>query len=494
MTVNVQQGELVVDSLSIVNSEKESVDVLGLCNNITIFEGIDKYFLSGRITLVDGLNLLKNYKLSGQESLTIKVRQVEGQGEFSQPEFSIDKVFRVYSVTDVNRNNQNIQTYVLHFIDPKFFTCHKTTLSKTLRGTYSGMLLKVLQENAGFKNLPKTAFDKWDESEPEHNQFIVPNWNVNKFIKFVCDTAEFKGNKTFKNSMFFYQTLNGQFRFDSFQSMTSREFPLRFSFMPRNNVDQTDEDINKEGSGLNTQILNYKIPQRFNTMKGLVSGAYASKLKTYDPVRKLEEETIYSISDVFSRGNEDGHVSSHPMIRPSDYETTFKASELVSSTQSPDISEEFVDLPPDQSYDSKILYRVNMTNSFSDEAKLVDASEGKQITQQQGQEYRDSGDLERQALLSMFEQSLLSATIPFRSDISVGTVVNLDIPTPEMKTDSTPPDKMMDGRYLIGKITYSISPLESFGTVTMQCIKESYGVDLKEYKPKEDNNVGPERL
>ena len=286
-------------------------------------------------------------------------------------------------MTDVNRNNQNIQTYVLHFIDPKFFTCHKTTLSKTLRGTYSGMLLKVLQENAGFKNLPKTAFDKWDESEPEHNQFIVPNWNVNKFIKFVCDTAEFKGNKTFKNSMFFYQTLNGQFRFDSFQSMTSREFPLRFSFMPRNNIDQTDEDINKEGSGLNTQILNYKIPQRFNTMKGLVSGAYASKLKTYDPVRKLEEETIYSISDVFSRGNEDGHVSSHPMIRPSDYETTFKASELVSSTQSPDISEEFVDLPPDQSYDSKILYRVNMTNSFSDEAKLVDASEGKQITQQQ---------------------------------------------------------------------------------------------------------------
>ena len=91
MTVNVQQGELVVDSLSIVNSEKESVDVLGLCNNITIFEGIDKHFLYGRMTIVDGLNILKNYKLSGQESLTIKIRQVEGQGEFSRPEFSIDR-------------------------------------------------------------------------------------------------------------------------------------------------------------------------------------------------------------------------------------------------------------------------------------------------------------------------------------------------------------------------------------------------------------------
>ena len=65
MTVNVQQGELVVDSISIVNAEQESIDVLGLSTNITIFEAIDKHFLSGRITLVDGLSLVKNYKLSG---------------------------------------------------------------------------------------------------------------------------------------------------------------------------------------------------------------------------------------------------------------------------------------------------------------------------------------------------------------------------------------------------------------------------------------------
>ena len=493
MTVNVQQGELVVDSISIVNAEQESIDVLGLSTNITIFEAIDKHFLSGRITLVDGLSLIKNYKLSGQESITIKIRQAEGRGEFSEPDFSVDKVFRIYSVTDIRRPSQNQEIYTLHFIDPKFFTCHKTTVSKTLRGSYSGMLLKVLEEEAGFKKLPKTAYDKWDESEPEYNQFILPNWNINKFIKYCCDNADLKGNKTFKNSMFFYQTLSGEFRFDSFQSMTSREFPLTFTSMPRSNVDQTNRDVNEEGVGVNTQILQYKIPQRFNTMRGLVNGAYSSKMKTYDPVRKLEEENVYSISEVFQRGNDEGHVSSHPLIRTSDYETIYKADELISSTTSPDVSEEFVDLPPDQSYDALTLYRVNMTNSFSDEAKLVDASEGKQITQQKGQEYRDTGDLERKALLSLFEQNLISATIPFRSDISVGTVVNLQIPTAEMKDDSTGNDKLMDGRYLIGKMTYSISPMENMGTCTMQCIKESYGADLKEYQPLQEDNVGPQR-
>ena len=491
-TVNVQQGELVVDALTIVNPEKESIDITALTSNITIFEAIDKPFLSGRITLVDGIDVLKNYKVVGQESLTIKIRQAEGQGEYSVPKFSIDKVFRIYSVSNVTRPNQNTMTYVIHFIDPKFFTCQKTIVSQTLRGTYSGMLLKVLEEYAGFNKLPKTAYDKWDESEPEHNQFIIPNWNINQFIDYVCNNADLKGNTTFKNSMFFYQTLNGEFRFDSFQSMTAREFPVRLSYVPRNAGQSETVDINAEETGLNTQVLDIEVPQRFNTIKGLIGGAYSSKLLTYDPVRKLQEENVYSISKVFERGNEDGHVSKHPLIRTSDMETTYKAEELMSIEESPEFSEEFVDLAPDASYDATRFYRVNMTNAFSDEAKLVDASGGKSITQQKGQEYRDTGILERAALLSLFEQSQIRAIIPFRSDISVGTVINLDIPTAEKKTDDMPGDEMLDGRYLIGKITYSINPLRGVGTLKMQAMKESYGVDIKEYRPLEKDTVGPE--
>ena len=493
MTVNVQQGELVVDALTIVNPEKQSVDITALVSNITIFEAIDKPFLSGRLTIIDGLELPKNYKIVGQESLTIKLRQAEGQGEYSTPEFSMDKVFRIYSMTDGKRNNQNTQSYVLHFIDPKFFTCQKTTVSQTLRGSYSGMLLKVLQEHAGFKKLPKTAYDKWDESHPDHNQFIIPNWNINRFIKYVCNNAELKDNKTFKNSMFFYQTMNGEFRFDSFQSMVSREFPLRFSYAPRNAQDTSGEDMNAENIGINTQILGVEWPQRFNTIKGLTGGAYSSKMLTYDPVRKVEEETVYSISEVYGRGNDDGHVSKHPIIRTSDMETTYKADEIVSSEQHPEFAEEFIDLPPDASYDSKITYKVNMTNAFSDEEKLIDASGNEKIMQQMGQEYRDSAVLERAAMLSLFEQNQIRVTIPFRSDMSVGTIINLDIPTAEKKTDSSPGDEMMDGRFLISKITYRISPLNGRGTISMQAIKESYGVDINTYDPRSKLTVGPEK-
>lgn len=492
MSNNYQQGELVVDAVSIVNPEKESIDILALTSNITIYESIDKPFLSGRVSVVDGIELLKNLKIVGQESITIKVRQREGSNdEMSTPEFSIDKVFRIYSVSDIRTIDQNTKSYVLHFVDPKYFICQKTKINQTLRGSYSNMLLQVLQENAGFKKLPKTAFDKWDETEPGHHQVIVPNWNINKFISFILDNAELKGNKSWKNSMFFYQTLSGEFRFDSFQSMVSREFPIAFDHYPRNTTNTEDHDLNEEMFGLNTQILSYEVPQRFNTLKGTTAGAYASTLKTYDPVRKLEEINVYSVKDVFERGGEESHVSKFPIVRTGQPEATYKAEELLSSTEDPEFSEETIDLSPEISYDSFVMHKVNMTNAFSDEAKLIDASDNKTLTQQKGQEYRDTGTLERKALLSMFEQNLVKVVIPFRSDMSVGTVVRLLLPTSEKKRDDDPGDEMMDNRYLIGKITRSINPLQNTGRMTLQTIKESYGVDIKEYKPLK-SDIGPE--
>jgi len=40
-------------------------------------------------------------------------------------------------------------------------------------------------------------------------------------------------------------------------------------------------------------------------------------------------------------------------------------------------------------------------------------------------------------------------------------------------------------------MTMSIEPLKNKGTLTLQCIKESYGVDIKSYKPMKDYK-GPE--
>ena len=428
------------------------------------------------------------------ESLTLSICQIEipkggGAPVECEPENAINKVFRVYGISEFKKDyNENYSTYILHFTDPKYFTCERTRLNKVYRNSYSNMLLEVLREECGLKyteDFKGEGIDFWDDSSPQSMQFVAPNWNVNRFIKFITENADMKGNKSWKNSMFFYQTANGGFRFSSFQSMLNREFPLPFTYHGRNSTGV--ENLNDPNKGVNTQIMSIEFPQRFNTVKGVKQGAYASKMITYDPVRKVHEETVYDMKKLYDKTDTTSHVSGHPMIILGEQEIIYKSFKTVETSDSTK-EEWWADSTPNEAYDSKVVYKTNMTNSFSDEAKLIDASGNTEVTQPRGVEYRDSSTLERQALLSVFEQNTIKATIPFRSDLSVGTIIKFNIPTSELKTgEAKEPNKLQDDRYLITRIAFTISPIDARGALTLFCVKESFGADIKEYKPLGDS-------
>ena len=493
-----QQGQLAVKECTLAGNDENvrPINITGLVSNITMFEDITKPFLTGRLSIMDGIDLVKNFKLKGQESLTLSICQIEqppdgGEPYECEPENAINKVFRVYGISEFKKDyNENYSTYILHFTDPKYFTCERTRLNQVYRNSYSNMLLEVLRDECGFKHTEDFSgegIDFWDDSSPQSMQVIAPNWNVNRFIKFITENADMKGNKTWQNSMFFYQTANGGFRFSSFQSMLEREFPLAFTYHGRNST--SVDNLNDPEKGVNTQIMSIEFPQRFNTVKGVKQGAYASKMITYDPVRKVHEETVYDMKKLYDKTDTTSHVSGHPMIILGEQEITYRSFKTVETA---DITKEewWAESTPNEAYDSKVVYKTNMTNSFSDEAKLIDASGNTEVTQPRGVEYRDSSTLERQALLSVFEQNTIKATIPFRSDISVGTVVKFNIPTSEVKTageKAKEPNKLQDDRYLITRIAFTISPIDARGALTLFCVKESFGADIKEYKPLGDS-------
>ena len=491
-----QQGQLADKECTLAGNDENvrPINITGLVSNITMFEDITKPFLTGRLSIMDGIDLIKNFKLKGQESLTLSICQIEipkggGDPVECEPENAINKVFRVYGISEFKKDyNENYSTYILHFTDPKYFTCERTRLNKVYRNSYSNMLLEVLREECGLKyteDFKGEGIDFWDDSSPQSMQFVAPNWNVNRFIKFITENADMKGNKSWKNSMFFYQTANGGFRFSSFQSMLNREFPLSFTYHGRNSTGV--ENLNDPNKGVNTQIMSIEFPQRFNTVKGVKQGAYASKMITYDPVRKVHEETVYDMKKLYDKTDTTSHVSGHPMIILGEQEIIYKSFKTVETSDSTK-EEWWADSTPNEAYDSKVVYKTNMTNSFSDEAKLIDASGNTEVTQPRGVEYRDSSTLERQALLSVFEQNTIKATIPVRSDLSVGTIIKFNIPTSELKTgEATEPNKLQDDRYLITRIAFTISPIDARGALTLFCVKESFGADIKEYKPLGDS-------
>ena len=79
----------------------------------------------------------------------------------------------------------------------------------------------------------------------------------------------------------------------------------------------------------------------------------------------------------------------------------------------------------------------------------------------------------------------------------VGQTVKLSLPTPEVKPENgeESPDELESNTYLIGKITYELSPANGYGEVTMQCIKESFEKKIEDYEPTFNvDNSEPQRF
>lgn len=479
---NFTAGGFSIEALTIINQHGETVVVDAVCIGLTLYESIFSKFCSGQASFIDGVGLLKNYRFTGQEFIRISIKQKEGFDEEAAKEFTIDKTFRIYKVENTQRPKESTMSYVVKFVDPRQFYVNKKRLSRVFRGSKGQMLQDALLDEANFQ---PEEFDLWEGTETTNHQFICPNWSVNRFMDYVVNTANSEVSEGWKNSMFFYQTLNGGFRFGSVEGMMQREFPIEFTFKPTQSNLETDQtDLNAPG-GLNSVILNYYKPQEFDTLAGLIGGAYGSSMKIYDPVRKLEEDIIYDYQESMSKGQK--HVSGFPLIITDDEEVMLSANNQMDEREAPSIIELDVDLAMNKAFETKVEYGYTSNHSF-DNADDISTDE---IFS--GSKTKDNARLERSALLEILEQHKIIVTIPLRTDISVGTVIKLNIPNAET-IDGNVSDTLNDDRYLITDLSCNIEIGTATGVMHLECAKESYTMKVVDAPGLADSDKSPKEI
>ena len=470
MSQNYAVGEFVVEAFTLINQYNESLEITNMVMGFKLYESIFNKFVTGEVSIADGLNLPKNFRLTGQEYIRISIKQKEGNDEEAEEAFSIDKTFRIYKLDNIIRVDEITQSYVLRICDPRMFYARKKKISQTLRGRYDQILQNALIDVGKFK---VEEFDAWEQTKPDNKQLICPNWSVAQLTDYIVNNSQVGENHAFKNDMFFYQTLNGGFRFQSFDSMCTQEFPIPFSNIPRNTSQTEDENLNAP-LGLNSAILVYKKPQMFDTLQGTVGGAYASTLKVYDPIRKLEEENVYDLESSMKKGN---HVSGHPMLYVDDLERVLTAGEVTEMTTSPEVSETDVDIQPTQEFGGVIINDYHNQHSFDNATSLSDPEVF------ESRKLNDSGVLERRALLDILQQHRIQVTIPLRTDLSVGMIIKFVMTTPETMGEGDKADKVNDDRYLITDLAVEGDTVSKTGTCILECVKESYAQKIETAKP-----------
>ena len=466
MSSNYRAGEFFIDSIAIVTQSGEVVDIRKLVAAFNLYESVYDMFTTGSVALVDTQNLTKQFEFTGQENIRISVRQKEGLEEKSSNEDSIDKTFRIYKTQNIQQLNQSTQSYVLHFHEPRLTQVLKTRLSKVFMGSYSAMALGVMTET--IKLRPEET-EYWADTLPANNQFIAPDWTVKECIQHFVKNANTSSDAPFRNSCFFFQTLNGGFRFQDLASMYQREHPVVFNTNPKNVDLQSMESNINSSRGLNTQILKVERPSSFNTLDAIRNGMFASRMQVWNPITQRIDEKIYDMSDAFSR---DGHMH-EPNVHLDSPEITLTPDDAMGGGDQT-YSQTEVEPALKDTYDSVVKHVDTMVHAYGN-AKSLDEEE-----KFLGETYDSNGRLERQALLELLKQNVYTVVVPFRTDLTVGTVVRLNMHEIESTKDGGTVDKNNDNRFLVTSLKITGIPQDNQGTLTMDCVREGIAKKLQE--------------
>ena len=476
-----------LEILTIVNNEGDGFDIRDVMLECNIYESISRNFLLGECIISDSVALLENAKLFGQESIRIRFKQATGSGDEPHIDDTIDQVFRIYKIDSVTRIDSANQVFKINFCSTEMLASKRIRISQAFRGSLTDIAaqiaedhLKIVNKNLDTKCTP--YFQVREKSDKDNYHVVIPNWSAGYAINWLCKRAQGIGpNSGLQDSFFWYQTANGSYRISSLASMMKVNYAggRPFSYASVNAADGKDEpyDITLEKTqghsgniGMGRRILSYEVRSHADVLKGVINGLFASKQTTIDNTYKIFTEKTYSFLDKhFSRRSS---IEAHPFVRtqPEILWIGGPAGEIevgASSCSPGDIT----------AYRDSSRPGKGKTISDYPDAHQILTSDSAYVNDATNKIWQSNhrthlGQIQfRAAAKELLEYYTISLVLSARTDISVGTLINLDIPAVRPGGEVEEP-KFNNGRHLITELAWNINAKHEC-TLSVKCIKDS---------------------
>tara|TARA_Y100000758_G_scaffold241220_1_gene177257 strand:- start:1290 stop:2750 length:1461 start_codon:yes stop_codon:yes gene_type:complete len=462
---NPQSYELEI--LTIVNNEGEGFDVRDLMIECSIFESINRNFLLGELIIGDAVALLENAKLFGQESLRIRFKQPAGVGDETDEDDLIDQLFRIYKVSNIKRIDESTQAYKLEFCSPGHLQSKRTRISQAFRGSMTDIAAQIAEDHLGIANEVKDKklepyFEVREKSQGDNYHVLIPNWTVGYAINYLCASAQgIDSQSGLQDSFFWYQTANGGYRIQSLASMMKQDYaggrPFVYSQAQGDRDPKMPADSTEPGKlGSSRRILNYEVGSAADVLKGTMQGLFGSKQNTVDNTYQFYIEKTYSFLEKFFAGEEQA-MNCHPFVR-----TQPEILHIGTAADKGDVniigSIEGKGIGSYPNAHSILTSDRSFVNDSSDKIHQSD-----HFTHLGSQQFRVAA----KQLLNYYT---MTAVISTRTDISVGQVINLDIPAARGGEGVVEP-KFYNGGHLITELRWTLKANKC--NLTVKCIKDS---------------------
>jgi hypothetical protein len=440
-------NDFYLESINII-TPKNIVNIKSVFVELSYYEDIFRGTVSGHVLISDSISMIDRLGLSGNDYLELKFRKsqtVDAPG--------ISKYFRIYRVGERILNNSETENYSLHFCSEELFLSEQTKVSKAYQGkTIEEIVTDILKNHMQINEkylITEETEGKYDFVIPYKKPFDAINWLSSYAIPA-------KANSIKGADFVFFENSEG-FNFRSLQSLFASRIYQSYIYSQFNAGDlETTKGGGSLGRNLKT-IKSYTFLDTFDTLYGTVSGAFANRLITIDPLKRTYENTTFDyVNDYQSKLNDN------------------KKNSLINNAQNR------LGKTANQNYDA--VLKVMISNKDQKKAKGIANTPFHVANDIRAEKYVPY----RTAQLALSHYVRLKLTISGDPNLTVGTTINVELPSSLSTKDGSglnegKTDAQYSGKYLITSVRHIISIQMKYETV-LEVVRDSYGSALADFK------------
>ena len=270
------------------------VDIQKLVTDISITESLHQHSLMATMNVMDGLNMLEDLQLEGDEFIEMQLSQEtpEGKQRFKH-------VFVISDILNYVRPKPGVQTYQLICVSEHAYLNQLMRLNRKFEGNIGKLVKDIL-----------TSDLKQDQKIGEISQStqtikgIYPSLRLINAIRWLSRNAVDNGHP-----FYFYETLrhkdnkvsNGKIYFKSLKELATAQVIAEYEQKPfYNDINPMDK---KDQEEQRKKLLSISTPTETSMFNQLKKGAYGSTLSSIDIATKtivIDKEYRYDDSFVIA--------------------------------------------------------------------------------------------------------------------------------------------------------------------------------------------------
>lgn len=285
----IQAGSYNLKFVDILKANGESVNVREQIDSITIYEDMYSPFITGKLTFRDTFDLPSILGRSGRDLVRFHITTPIVNDET----LDIKGTYFIYKAGERELVRDRTQMYNLHFISIESLFDINSQISRRFAGSADELVKKICSEYL--------STTKKIETDPsiEQLRYVSNFWSPTKNLEFLSQHARTGSGDT---SFLFFENRDG-FVFKTISSLAAQ--PILQSFFASDY--SIDVEANSTSMRLGEVTRNpvkdyrvihgsYRVKTMYDYMGAQQAGAIASKMTTYDMVKKKIDLPEYRMS------------------------------------------------------------------------------------------------------------------------------------------------------------------------------------------------------